>query len=117
MWSRIGVVTTNGSQYPFLRFATFALLYALVAIEFINGPFVVVFTWVVIIGLVNTIRGVWTTLVVVVGSAELQFKFLTTETPFDSLPNFITDPINTPLLTTFMFDTIIVSNPMVGIPS
>jgi hypothetical protein len=36
----------------------------------------------VIIGLVNTMYGVPTTLVVVVGNAELQFKFLPIETPF-----------------------------------
>jgi len=60
-----------GSWYPPLGFATSALLYPSTAIEFISGQYVVMFTWVVIIGLVNTIWGVPTTPIIVIGNAEL----------------------------------------------
>ncbi len=58
-----------------------------------------------------------TTLIVATGSAELQLKFLTTETPPNSLPNFAIDPINTSLLTTFMLSGTIVSTQVVVIPT
>jgi hypothetical protein len=58
-----------------------------------------------------------TTLVVVVGSVEFQFKFLITETPPDLLPNFAIGLINISLLTTFMLGAIIVSILVVIIPT
>jgi hypothetical protein len=54
------------------------------------------------------------TLVVDVGSIELQFKFLLAKTPPDPLPNFAADPISIPLLTTSMLDATTVST-LVGI--
>jgi hypothetical protein len=63
--------------------------------EFINGRFVVLFPWITIIRLVNTIWSMPTTVIVVVGSIELQFKFLLIETPHDLLHNFATTPIST----------------------
>jgi hypothetical protein len=56
-----------------------------------------------------------TTLVVTVGSAKLQFKFFIAKTPLDLLPNFATNPISTPLLTTSMLGATIVSTLMVVI--
>jgi hypothetical protein len=53
--------------------------------------------------------------VVFVGNAKLQLKFLIVETPLDPLPNFVADPINTSLLTTFMLGIATVSTPMVVI--
>jgi len=92
-------------------------LYLLTTIELISGQFAVLFTSIVIIGLVNTIWGMPITPIVVVGNAELWLKFLTTETPLDSLPNFGVNPISTPLLTTSLLGTTIVSTPMVIIPT
>jgi len=57
----------------------YALLHPLGTIELISGQFVVMFIWVVVIGLVNTIRGMLTTPVVVAGSVKLWLKFLTTK--------------------------------------
>ncbi len=51
--------------------------------------------------------------IVVVGSAEFQLKFFTTETPPNPLPNIATNLINTPILTTFMLDATTVFTPMV----
>ncbi len=88
---------------------------AKVATKFICGQFVILFTWVVFIGLINTIWSMQKTLIVVVGSAELWLKFLIVETPHDLPPNFVIDLICTPFLTTFMLGTTIDSNPMVVI--
>ncbi len=105
-----------------LKFATFILMYPPTTIKFISGlgdcepkarVATIMFTRVVIIGLVNTIQGVPTTLVVDVNSAELQLRFLPIETPPDPLPKFVTDPINIPLLTMFVLGATIVSTPMV----
>jgi hypothetical protein len=90
-------------------------LYPPTAIEFISGWFVVLFTWIVVIGLVNTIWGVRTTPIVIVSSAKLQLKFLIVETPPNLLSNFAIDPISTPLLTTSMLGATIVSTPVVTI--
>ncbi len=53
--------------------------------------------------------------VVTVGNAELQLKFLLTKIPLDLVPNFATNLISNPLLTTFMLGTRIDSTPMVVI--
>ncbi len=53
--------------------------------------------------------------IVVVGSDELRFKFLTIETPPNLLPNFVVDPISTPFLTTFMLGATILSTLVVVI--
>jgi hypothetical protein len=58
-----------------------------------------------------------TTPIVVVGSVEFQFKFLTIETPPNPLPNFSRDPISISLLTTFMLGATIVSFHVVIIPT
>ncbi len=58
-----------------------------------------------------------TTLVVITGSAKLQFKFLIIKTPPDPLPNFVANPINTPLLITSMLGTTTVSTHVVVIPT
>ncbi len=67
--------------------------------------------------MINTIHGVPTTLVVVVGSVELRFKFLLIEIPLDPLPNFTTDPISIPLLTTSMLGITTISTLVVVIPT
>ncbi len=54
-----------------LYFCTF-----LTTIEFIGGQYVVLFTWVIIIKLVNTIWGVPITLVVAIGNALFPRCFL-----------------------------------------
>ncbi len=56
-----------------------------------------------------------TTLVIVVGSIELWLKFLHVEIPLNSLPNFVANPISTPLLTTFMLGITTISVPVVVI--
>ncbi len=58
-----------------------------------------------------------TTLVVVVGSTELRLKFLHAEIPPNSLPNFVTNPIVFPLLTTFMLGVTTISIHVVVIPA
>ncbi len=73
------------------------------------------FTQVVIIGLVNTIWGVPTTLIVVVSSQEFLLKFLPIETPLNPQPKFTIDPISIPPLTKFVLGATIVSNLVVGI--
>ncbi len=121
IWRNIMVVSmiknwcsyNNGYQYPPLGFVAFVLLYSPIAIEFISGRFVVMFTWIVVIGLINTIWGVPTTPVEVVFSAKLQLKFLITKTPFNSLPNFVIYPINIPFFTTSMLGTTTISTPVV----
>ncbi len=85
---KICVVSTYGTWYPPLGFVVFTLLYLPTSIELINGRFAILFTWIVIIGLVNTIWSVPTTLIIVVGSVKLQLKFLLVETPFDPLLDF-----------------------------
>ncbi len=75
----------------------YALLHPLGTIELISGQFVVMFIWVVVIELVNTIQGMLTTPVVVAGSVKLWLKFLTTKIPLDPLPNFATNPSSTSL--------------------
>jgi len=77
--------------------------------------FIIVFTWVVVIGLVNTIWCLRTIPVVVIGNVELWFKFVTIEIPPNSLPNFVVDPINIPILTTSMLGVTTVSTPVVVI--
>ncbi len=44
-----------------------------------------------------------------VGSVKLRLRFLIVETPPDPLPNFVVDPISTPLLTTSMLSAVTVS--------
>ncbi len=57
------------------------------------------------------------TLIVAASSVEIQLRFLPIETPFDPLPNFAIDSINTPLLTTSMLSATIVSIHVVVIPT
>jgi hypothetical protein len=52
-----------------------------------------------------------------VGSVKLPLSFLPVKTPFDPLPNFIVDPINTPLLITSVVGTTTDSAHMVVIPN
>jgi hypothetical protein len=96
LWLGICAVTTDGFQYIPLGFVAFVFLYPPIAIVFISGQYVIMFTWVVIIGLVNTIWGVPTILVVAFGSIELWFKFLPVEIPPNPLHKFVVVPINTP---------------------
>jgi hypothetical protein len=56
-----------------------------------------------------------TTSIIVVGSAELQLKFLLAEILPDPLPNFVEDLISTPFLKTLMLGSTIVSILMVVI--
>jgi hypothetical protein len=56
-----------------------------------------------------------TILVVVVGSAGFRLRFLLVQTPLDPLPNFVVDPISTPLLTISMPSATIVSTHVVVI--
>jgi hypothetical protein len=58
-----------------------------------------------------------TTLIVAAGSAKLPLKFLHANTPLNPLPNFTTDPINIPLLTTSMLVSTIVPTLVVVIPA
>ncbi len=108
---------SNWFQYPPLGCMTLVLLNPLVAIELISRRSVVLFTWVIISKLVNTIWSILTTIVITTGSAKLQLKFLTTKIPLDLLPNYATNPISIPLLTTSMLGTTIISTPMVVIPT
>ncbi len=114
LWLGIFVVTINDYQYPPLRFSTSILLYPLVAIELIDGQCGIVFTWIVIIRLVNIIWGVPTTLVVVNGSPKPLLKFLLVETLLDPQPKFVIEPVNVPPLTKFVLDTTTVSILVVG---
>jgi len=117
MWSKIGAVTTIGYQYPPLECTTPTILHLPITIELISGWFIVLFTWIVIVKLINTIWGIPTIPVVAVGSAKLWFKFLPTNIPFDPLPNFAINSISIPLLTTSMLGSTIVSSLMVVIPA
>jgi hypothetical protein len=92
-------------------------MYPLAAIKFIGGQSKVLFTWVIIIGLVNNIWGVSIILVVAIGNVELPFNFLRAKTSHNPLPNFVANAINIPLLTTSMVDTITVSTHVVVIPT
>jgi hypothetical protein len=58
-----------------------------------------------------------TTPIIAIGSIELRLKFFLVETPPNPLPNFATDPISTPLLTTSMLSATIVYSPVVVIPT
>jgi hypothetical protein len=62
---------------------------------------------------VNTIWGDPTTPAVILGSVELQLKFLLAKTPLDPLPKFVTDPISTPPLITFVLGATTISIPVV----
>jgi hypothetical protein len=72
------------------------------------------FTQLVIIGLVNTIWGVPTTLVIATGGSKLLLKFLPTEILLYPRPKFAANPISTPLLTKIVLGATIGSSPMVG---
>jgi len=111
--TKIGTFTIIGSQYPLFGCTTFTFLYLPIAIKLISGRSVVLFTWIVVIELVNIIWNMLTTLVI--GSAKLWLKFLTVEIPPNPLSNFVIDLIRTPLLTTFMLGTTIVSTLVVVI--
>jgi hypothetical protein len=113
MWLGIPIVMIDGFQYLPLGFSAFVILYLLAIIEFIDDQFAILFTWVIIIRLVNTVRNVPTTPLIVISIPELLFKFLPTKTPFDPWPKFATNLINIPPLTTFVLGATIVSTPMV----
>jgi hypothetical protein len=51
--------------------------------------------------------------IVVVGSTKLSLKFLPTKTPLNPLPKFTTNPINIPLMTTFVLGATTVSTHVV----
>jgi hypothetical protein len=84
-------------------------MYPLVVIEFIGGWFVILFIWVIIVRLANTILGVPTTPIVYVSSLELLFKVLP-----NPRPKFIADPISIPLLTKFVLGATTISTLVVG---
>jgi small-conductance mechanosensitive channel len=113
LWSKNCVVTTNGSQYPLLGFVASTFLYPPTAIELIGGQSTILFIWIVIIGLVNTIWGAPTTLVVAIDSVKFRLKFLHTKTPPNPLPKFVADPISIPPLTTFVLGATTVFTPVV----
>ncbi len=113
IWSGIFVVIIDGSWYPFLGFSASILLYLPTIIEFIGGQSIIMFTWVVIIGPVNTIWSVPTTLVCVTSSPILLFKFLLVETLPYPQPKFVANWINIPPLTTFVLGATIISIPVV----
>ncbi len=93
-------------------------MYFLVVIEFIGGRSIIMFTWIIIIELVNTILGVPTILVVVVhGSLELILKSFPIKAPFDPRPKFATDSISTPPLTKFVLGATTIYTFVVGITS
>ncbi len=73
----------DGFQYLPLGFSAFVILYLLAIIEFIDDQFAILFTLVIIIRLVNTVRNVPITPLIVISIPELLFKFLPTKTPFD----------------------------------
>ncbi len=68
----------------------------------------------VIIRLVNTMWGVPTTLVVVVGSLKLVLKILPSKTPLDPRPKFVGDLISIPPLTEFVLGATTISTHVVG---
>ncbi len=103
----------DGSWCPSFEFLAFIFIYLLTTIELIGGQSMVLCTWVVIIGLINTIYGVLTNIVFTTGSLKLLFKFLLAENPFNPQPKLTTNPITTPLLTTFVLGAITVFFPMV----
>ncbi len=74
----------------------------------------ILLTWIVIIGLINTIQGVPTTLVVTISSFELLLKFFPAKILFDPQLKFVIDLINTPLLTTFVLGATMASTLVVG---
>ncbi len=87
----------------------------LVAFEFIDGRSMVLWTWIVIIGLVNTICGVPKTLVFAIGSSKLLFKFLLIENLPNPRPRSTAYLITTPFLATFMLNTTTMSIHVVAI--
>ncbi len=115
LWSKIGIVIAINYQCPFLECMTSTLLHLLTAIEFISGWFAILFPWVAVIGLVNTIWSMPTTLVVATGSTKLWLRFLPTKTPPNLIPNFVANPITTPLLTISILGATTISIPVVVI--
>ncbi len=107
LWLKISAIITIGSQYSPLECTTLTLLHLITTIEFISGQFVVLFPWLAIIALVNTIWGMPTTLIVAIDNVEFWLRFLPFKTPLDSLPNFVVDVISIPLITTSMLGTTI----------
>jgi len=103
---------TDDFQCPLFGSFAYVLLYFPTTIEFINGQFVVLCTWVIVIGLVNTICGVLTSLVFVVGSPELLLRLLAENPPY-LWPKLIINLIITPFLATFVLNATFVSTPMV----
>ncbi len=85
--------------------------------ELIGGRLGFLFTWLIIIRLVNTVWGVPITPIIIVGNVIFQFKFLFVESPPNPLSNFVAYPISTPLLTTYMLGATIVSTLVVVIPT
>ncbi len=110
----IFTIMTYGSRYPPLGFSAFVLLYPPAIIEFIDGQSTILFTWIIIIKLVNTIWGVPKTLIIIVGSSELLLKVLPSATPPNPWPKFVADPINTSLLIEFVLGATIISTHVVS---
>ncbi len=103
------VVMTYGFWYPLPRFLASIHMYLLASIEFISGRSIVLFTWVIIVGLVNTICGVATTPIIVIGIPKLLFKFLLVETPPNPQSKLVVNPISIPLLTKYAVGTTTIS--------
>jgi len=97
-WYSYSICLLISSSY----IVTFALLYLPIAIGLINGRYAILFTWVVIIELVNTIWSDSTNPIIAIGNVVLPLSFLLAKTPPNPLPNCATNPISTPFLTTFM---------------
>ncbi len=115
MWSRIGAITTINYWYPPFEYIAFAFLHLPTTIKLISGWSIVLFPWIAINILVNTISGMPTTVVVVVGNVELWLGFLPIETPPNLLPNYFANLTGIPLLITSMLGTRTISTPMVVI--
>jgi len=115
LWSIIGVVITHGYWYLHPEFVASTFLYLPTTIEPIGGRLRFQFTWIIIIGLANTIWGVPTTPIVSIGNIVFRFTFYFAEIPFNSLPNFVVDPISTPLVTTYMWGATTISTLVVVI--
>ncbi len=92
----------DGPWHSPFGFYTFILLYPPTIIELIGGLSMVLCTWVVIIGLVNTIYGVPTTPLFTTNSLELLFKLLPTKNSPNPQSKLIANPITTPFLATFV---------------
>jgi hypothetical protein len=74
LWAIIGAVTTHGYWYLHPEFVASTFLYLPTTIELIGGRLRFLFTWIIIIGLVNTIWGVPTTPIVIIDNVVFRFN-------------------------------------------